>query len=732
MLHSFHRSTYIRIIVILIFFANPYFLRGQEPVIIKMTGQPPSIDGRLNDLLWQQSVAFSDFKTLSPDYGLSPSENTIVYLTYDATHLYLAVSCLDNEPEKIKASMTKRDNIDADDWVCVELNPFDEAQTNYFFKVNPLGIQEDGMINLNDQEDLSYDMVWVSQGQVTNEGYTVEIAIPFKSLRFRQKKDVTMGIGIRRNINRKSEIVTFPEFAPGQGSRLAQRQSVTFAGIEYERVVEVIPALTLTRGRSHTDGKWQQDQHLNDFSLTGKLGITSDLVLDATYNPDFSQVESDVAQIDVNLRDALYYSEKRSFFLEGKEDFTFGASESGWWLPVREIINTRTIVDPLLGLKLTGKIGVKNKLSSLFAIDEYPKSLAVEDGDPDGQNAAFSIIRYKRILREDSYIGLIYTGKEQSEFYNRVVGLDGLFRLNGNSRIEYHIFNTANKEAESDDRKTGWAAGLQYKYNSRRFDFDAGIVDVGRNFQSEMGYITRTGLSVIPFTVDYKIYPASDFIRKINVGYIAQYIHDKESDLFETFNWIGVTFNMPRQSSLYFGGNLRNEVYAGRRFNRSYVDGGLGSQIIKQFNINLRVKKGYEIYYDINNPYQGKSNYALLSLEFQPLEKLFSSLSLTYTDFYRNSDGEKIYDYSILRHKTTFQFNKYLFFRGIVEYNSYYKQINSDVLLSFTYIPETVFHIGYGTLHEKVRWEMQEYRPSDNFYPMKRSFFIKASYLWRR
>ena len=709
-------------------FAQTYALR--QVMIIK-TNEPPSINGKLDDKIWQSAPTFSAFKTMFPDYGLNPSEKTEVYIAYDNSNLYVAVRCLDSEPDKIKASVTKRDNISTDDWVCIELDTLNTAQSNNFFMVNPLGIQADGMLNQNDEEDLSFDTVWFSKGTRNKNGYEVEIKIPFKSLRFPYGKEIIIGMAVRRSIGRKSEIVTFPEYDPQKGSRLMQRYNIVISEIKYDPTIEIIPALTFNRSSSHTAGKWQESSRLNDFSLTGKMGITPELTLDATYNPDFSHVESDVGQVDINLRYALFFPEKRSFFLEGQEHFIF-ASSNIYGTPLEHVVNTRTIVDPLMGLKLTGKVSDKNTISILFALDEYPKKIALDAGNSEIGNATISIVRYKRGLKKDSYIGGIYTDTGHSGTFNRLIGSDGRFCLSGKSIVEYHAFASFTKNDETANTNTGGSLGILYSYLSRRIQLKTGLYDVTKDFGTDVGYLTRTGITLIPMRFYYKIYPKSAFFQRVEIHVTAYNRRDKYSSLYERFNRVSLHVYMPRQTELYFGINPdRNEIFSSKRFDRSGFNFGGNSQITKQLYWKCYIELSKRIYYDTINPYQGKGTTATVELIFQPTEKLNSSLRYTFESFYRHSDGEKIYNYSIMRNKTTYQFNKYLFFRGIMEYNDYYKRINTDFLASFTYIPGTVIQIGYGSIYEKIHWSEQEYLPSDDYLQTSKTFFFKTSYLWR-
>ena len=693
----------------------------------------PKIDGVLDDAVWQAVKPWSVFTTIKPDYGKAASEKTEVYVAYDREHFYAAFNCRDSDPAGIKTSTARRDSIDVDDWVAIVLDTFNDQQNGYLFVVNPSGIQGDGMLNQDGNGNFDYDMVWESAGKVSGQGYVVEMAIPFKSLRYPFRKVLTMSFGAARVIVRKSEQAHFPEYNPDHGSMLAQFQELVLSDIKYERNYELLPAVTFSQNHVQRGGSWQRDSRQFDFSLTGKLGITSDLTLDATYNPDFSQVESDAGQIDVNLRSSLFYSEKRPFFLEGKENFDMAAPMEQD--PLYTVVHTRTIVDPLLGFKLTGKVGRRDMISSIFALDEFPGQAAEEEGDEEnaGRDAAFAIFRYKRSLRKDSFLGGFYTDREFAGGFNRLLGADGRFRLTPASILEFHAFGSLSRGKSGTDPLGGSAVGVRYNYSTRKWYVEFGFNDISRNFRTDVGYVSRVGLTTLPWLVIRSIYPRSKFFQKIEPFYWGYLARDRFSGLVETGNVLVVRFSMPRQSQIRFDAILGNEVFATQRFtiNAWRVIGY--TQILKQLYLEAQVRRGDKIYYDPAAPFQGKGTNVNFYLTFQPTEKLNESFSVLFTDFFREAGGEKIYDYTILRNRLIFQFNKYLFLRGIVEYNTYYKKMNADVLASFTYIPGTVIYLGYGSVYEKVRWDQdeREYMPSSDFLNTRGSFFFKASYLWR-
>ena len=724
------------VIAIMIFATSNLAQEKLKPFLPLKTSNPPVIDGVLDDQVWKEAPFETGFKTWYPDYGKDMSDETRVWYAYDRENLYFAFRCYDSQPDKIKSSVTARDKIRPDDWICLNLDTFNDQQTLYALYSNPLGIQMDSRAT-GDSEDLSIDVVWYSEGRIDEEGYTVEIRIPFKSIRFSHKDPVEMGIIFERYISRRSEAGTYPPLDPRHGPNFfTQTRTLIYKDIKHYRLFELLPAYTYGHSSSSDEGKLVseeqegnlklRDHYLGDVSLTTKYGITSHLVLDGTYNPDFSQVEADAGQVDFNQRFALFYPEKRPFFLEGRENFVFGGSTEGD--PLGTVVHTRMIVDPLVGVKLTGKIGERNTFASIYALDDLPDALQEED------YAHFAILRYKRALTRDSFIGGFFTGRELEERYNRVFGADGQIRLNPSSRIGFHALMSSSEEKKQSTKDNGHAVGMNYYYNTRDWIANLRLHDLSDDFNTETGYVTRIGITRFRAGLIRMLYPKSKILRRIDPLLNNQFIWDKESKQWENYNAFYLTFVLPRSSSIRVGYGYSAEIFRRKKFDTSGFSILGSSQFTKQFYFYLSYSYGKKIryIYDPNeDPYQGRGSNGSASIIYQPSEKFHSSLSFTYTDLFRDNDGEKAFDYTIIRFRNTYQTNRYLFFRVILEYNSFYEELMTDFLASFTYIPGTVIHIGYGSLYNKIKWENDQYMESDRFLETKRVFFFKASYLWR-
>ncbi len=685
------------------------------------TDSPPVIDGKLDDALWQAVPPITGFKTWHPDFGKAMPEKTDVYCAYDRENLYFGFRCYDSQAHLIKTSVTARDNIYSEDWMCINLDSFADQQSLYAIYVNPTGIQGDSRFT-GGQEDRDFDFVWYSGGRIDDDGYTVEVQIPLKSIRYAGTNPVEMAVIFERRISRLSTQGTWPEMSPDQGMNfLTQGRKLQYFDVKHTTLLEILPAVTYSQKSSHTGGALRRDENQVEPSLTAKYGLTSRLILDGTVNPDFSQVEADAGQVDVNLRYDLFFPEKRPFFLEGRDQFAIAGV--GHHDPIGVIVHTRKIIDPIVGVKLTGKLDRKTTIASIYAVDDLPDGAGAD-------HAHYPVVRVKRSLARDGFVGGMYTGRETSDSYNRVAGVDGQLRVSNTTLFTFHGFGTQTQSDPSASAESGYAAGVSAVYATRNLDVNLGAQDVSKQFFVATGFTPRTGISRVVASVTPKVYPARGSVMRISPTFTSIQSRDRFYDMAETSNSLRVRFVMPRATSISLFGSYETEIYLGKRFNTSSLSLSGASQITKQFFIHALFRTGRAILYD-DDPYQGRGRRASVVLLFQPSDKLRCEGSLTYADFFRSSDSEQIYDYTIVRGKVTYQLNRYLFFRGIAEYNDYRRDLLTDLLASFTYIPGTVIHLGYGSLFEKVRWQGDQYVSTDRFLETRRGLFFKASYLWR-
>ena len=713
-------------IILQIFTFTCLFAQSDDPLKPLKTDNPPVLDGILNDKIWTDAPTVTGFKSFIPDFGKDLDFKTVVYMAYDEENLYFAYRCFDDEPEKIKASINSRDNIQSDDWVCINLDSFNDQQSLYALYINPHGIQMDSRFS-GGLEDNSVDFVWYSAGVIDEKGYSVEVQIPLKSIRFSNTEPVEMAVFFERRISRQAIQGSYPPMDPEKGyAFLTQMKPMIYKEVKHYSLFEILPAFTYLYRNRHTDGEMRKDERSPKLSLTTKYGITSQLILDGTLNPDFSQVEADAGQVDINLRYRVFYPEKRPFFIEGHDNFNFAATQADEHDPVNTLLHTRSIVNPYAGVKLTGKAGERITIAALYAADRVSN----ENENDDNTMAHFPIFRMKYRLSDDSFLGAIYTGRELDTSYNRLGGIDGLIRIGTGSTVQYNAVLSSDSENRGEKPDNGYMLAAEYGHDSRKINYSIGGKSISTDFITATGFVNRTGINYIKGLLKPKFYPQTDFIQRIDIELFTRQAYDIEHELWETVDHLAGWIYFKGSTYIKMKAEYATEVYLDERFNTGGFHMLVSTQLGKKVNLAGLYQRLGSIYYSLD-PFQGRSNNLVLMGSYKPSEKLHMDLTLRYKDFVDELTGDDVYDYSILRGKLTYQMNKYFFLRAIAEYNSYRDELLTDFLASFTWVPGTVIYLGYGSIYEKLRWEDNRYISDDRFLETTRGFFFKCSYLYR-
>ncbi|MBX3288689.1 MAG: carbohydrate binding family 9 domain-containing protein [Acidobacteria bacterium] len=401
-----------------------------SPVRVPKTDTAVVIDGKLDEPVWQTAAVFKDFYQTAPGNNTAPSRPTEAYMFYDERHLYIGFKCWD-EPDKVRATVARRDNVFGEDNVRVWLDTFNDQRRAYVLGFNPLGVQQDGIYTEGSGADFSVDVVMESKGVIEDWGWSVEVKIPFKSLRYSAGKGKMWGFNAARNIDRFND--EFDQWMPEDrnvSGFLIQHGKITgMDEIKYERTLEITPSITVSEtGRrvpalEVVDGRFFNQPVKADIGLTLKYTISPNITLDAAFNPDFAEIEADAPVVTANQRFPIFFQEKRPFFLEGSDIFS---------TPIT-VFHSRTIVDPDVALKLTGKEG-KNSFGVLFATDKAPGNFSEDErNDPSvrprineflDKNAVFGILRAKRDIGKENHIGLFVTYRGFPEQKNLVASVD--------------------------------------------------------------------------------------------------------------------------------------------------------------------------------------------------------------------------------------------------------------------------------------------------------------------
>ena len=672
---------------------------------------PPKLDGVLDDAAWaHEPMALERWVSYNPLRGEPEKQRTSVWIAYDADAIYFAFRCFDDEPGKIRTTITRRDNAWNDDWIAVSLDSSRAGQVAYHMFVNPSGIQMDAL-NTGTNEDSAPDWVWQSAGRVDAQGYVVEMRVPLESIRFHGGSDVRMGVLFFRHNSRMGVSWSWPAIAPGQWV-FESHAPLVFNELHQPRVLEVIPSATVSRNETRAATQsWQGASSKGDLGASIKYGLTSTIALDATINPDFSQVESDAFQVEVNQRFPVFFDEKRPFFMEGLG--LFNLAGSGGDASMRRAVHTRRIVDPIAGLKLTGTAG-RETFAVLSAADE---SL------PGNTDKLFTIGRALRNYGNGQYIGALVTDTEFGVEHNRVAAADISFRHGPRFNWSGALLHSDSQRADGASTR-GNGGNAKYSYSTRRLTLIGQVEHYDRGFEMETAFINRVGLTRAWDYAEVQFYPAARYswIKRVAPFLWGTAANDRVQGGTESALTPGIRFNFVRQGNLRLDFSRGHETFAGQRFTtgRAHADGG--AQITRWLNVRGMFERSPAVFYDPAAPFGGTASNRNIMLDWQPNARLAHNLSYNFVKFERTS-GEKVYSLHIVNLRNTYQFTPRFFLRAIAQFDSLKRRVLGDFLASYELMPGTVAHAGYGSVLESV-----ERRP---YTATARALFFKVSYLAR-
>jgi len=689
--------------------------------------RPPVIDGVLDDEAWQQSpLTTGEWLSYNPLHGETVPQHTTVWVSHDVDYLYFAFQCDDPDPSSIKTSVTRRDNIWQDDWIGLSLDALGSSQQAYHMMVNPSGVQLDALNNAAGDEDPAPDWIWDSAGRVNANGYVVEIRLPLQSIRLKGGADARMGILFWRRVSRLGVSVSWPALAPGVWV-FERNASLHFDDIQPRLVREVLPSATYSRNETReSPARWSDANGIGAVGMSGKIGLTSTITLDATVNPDFSQVESDAFQVEVNQRFPIFFGEKRPFFMEGSGIFAL-AGAGGGDSNLRTAVHTRRIVDPIFGAKLTGTAG-RVSFATLSAFDEADL--------PDGTTTrAFNIARAQYTLGPSNYLGALATDTWFSGGYNRVVGADLSWRVNSQQRVSGFALASWSRDPTTDAATSGSGAQIMYDYASRRWSATGVAEHYDPQFRMDTAFMNRVGITGGWGFLDRSFYPDNErypWIRRIALFSFTQGGRDRLAGGNDLLEVAGLRFNFTRQGFFRIDRSFGFERWQGERFERGRTRAFGSAQIFRWLSIDGSVSAGRAVFYDPIDPFQGRSREAGGGFNFQPNGQFSQSISYTHVAFDQEATGDRVFTLDIVNAKTTYQFTRALSLRGIVQFDSSRETVLTDLLGSYEPRPGTVLYAGYGSLIERREFVDGRWVSGQGEYSTsRRGLFFKASYLYR-
>lgn len=460
------------------------------------------VDGRIDEEAWTRAAVLTGFTQFRPAEGTPASERTEVRIFYTPRDLYVGVRAYARDPSRIRSTLAERDRITADDHVQLLLDTFHDRRRAFLFYVNPLGIQQDGTYSDGRGNSFSPDFIFQSHGRVTEDGYEVELRIPLKSLKFPSGDEQRWGIQVVRVIPATGAAESWAPRARNEVAELARAGTLGgISGLRPGRLLELNPTLTARREGTLGEAGIRRGPVEPDAGLNLKYGVTTELTLDATVNPVFSQLEADADEITVNERFAISLREKRPFFLEGAD--LFSTPET--------LVYTRAIVSPVAGARLTGKVGPLS-LAYLGAVDDHPRS-APPRFAPSAERAWFQVLRVRRDLGAGgSTLGALGTAREAGEAFNRVAAADlrlrsGVHTLGaqlGGSWTRRWVADPAGagsagapgeRVAVGTVEEVGHVAHVFLDRTARRWGFLVSFRDVPEDFRTETGFVRRRGIT---------------------------------------------------------------------------------------------------------------------------------------------------------------------------------------------------------------------------------------------
>jgi len=736
--------------------------RGSPTFSIPRIDAQIEIDGRLNEPAWSQATRLTGFSEYRPVDSQPASEQTEVRVFYSPSALHFAIIAHDSVPGSIRATVADRDNISQNDWVRIFLDTFSDRRRAFVFGVNPLGAQEDGVQTegafnagsmFGGTVDLNPDYQFDSKGQFTPDGYIVEVRIPFKSLRYPGSGPQRWGINISRKTQRTGREDTWTD-----ARRIASflGQAGTMEGLrDLQRgvVTEIQPFVTgSSNGALAGAGRFARDKTDISPGANVRLGFTN-MSVDATVNPDFSQVESDASQVTVNERFALFFPEKRPFFLEGIELFA----------TPNQLVYTRRIVDPIVGGKLTGKVG-RTGVAVLSASD------TTADG-----HAWVNVARLRQDFGSDSLAGLTFTDRESAGAFNRVVAADARWVF---GRLYYLLGQVGGSWTERNgmiNSSPMWQA--EFDRTARRWGFNYKLVGFGESFETQSGYVPRN---------DMVEFHASN--RFTYYGQRGAWLENLTAFFGPTRIWryasFGRTGAIEGSDQSHMTAQLRGGWQLSARVSRDFVQfqpamyqayavqqpsgatsvfatpdgvtnwGGTYSvttPVYQKVNAKVEVRRaGTAIFAEASN---GHETRVTTTLGLRPTASARIDLSLVASRIERDRDRVEFARTTIPRIKLEYQPNRSLFFRLITEYRSERRValqdpttglpllvsgsiagpqrvdgLRIDWLISYEPTPGTVAFFGYGS--SLARDLVPD--PTARLERTSDGFFVKLAYMFRR
>jgi hypothetical protein len=704
----------------------------------------PELTGRLSDPLWLLAPPITLAYEIDPAENTPPAEPTTVKILYDHQQIYFGFDCHDSHPERIRAQIADRDRIFDDDFVIVFLDTYAHGQRAYELAVNPYGIQAD-LLNMAGPEDENFDAVWHSAASLNDSGWTAELAIPFKSLSFPARPEQEWMLMLGRVYPRESRhIYSWTPYDRNFPSLIAQAGMLTgLRGIESTRSLDFLPYVIGTQSGELNDQEDPSSGFANQ-DIHGKLGggvrytPTPDISLEGVVNPDFSQVEADAGQVSVNTTFALFYPEKRPFFLVGGDAFQTRITA----------FYSRMINNPLAAAKVSARTGDLS-LSYLAAADRNTPFIVPEEEKSEfiesDLRSLSNILRTRYDFGKQSFLGAIFTARNLPGARNFVGGIDWNYLFFENWSFGGQYLHSATREVNDpsllDDTTRLGRGGPSAAFDGESFAGDALQLTLSREarehstsisyrdfsptFQAQNGFVTSNNLRMVIVNHSYTFYPEHSFADRLGLFVEGGLHYNYDGVRKERWLVLGTSGTLKGQTNFTLGRLVVNE----ERFHEVSFN-NIGRWF---FQFNVRPMGFLSAYGNLEAgrfidredvPDLGTGFTLQIELLLKLIPRLQLTLSYQHARLSALETDHLFYDGGIPRISASYQFTSRLFFRLIGEVNSFEGSVQVYPLLSYKLNPFTIFYAGATSSYTRFGSPVGLRRT-------EQQYFIKFQYLVR-
>jgi hypothetical protein len=743
---------------------GPSFPPGRSPQGASITGpramigiprvsRAPKLEDFLHGTPREAETRVTGFRQREPGDGTPTSEETSAYLSYDDKNLYVVFLCKD-EPGKVRAHLAKRDDISSDDQVAVYLDTFSDHRRAYMFATNPLGVQSDGVFTEGESNpDLTFDTLWYSEGRLTEDGYIVWMAIPFKSLRFSSSDLQSWGLALGRTIYRRNE-ETFWPYITNRIEGFTQ-QMATLGGLKRispGRNVQLIPYGLFARARAldtvdPNNPRLRTDSEVRA-GLDAKVVVRDALTFDVALNPDFSQVESNQPQVTINERFEVFFPEKRPFFIENADFFR---------TPVN-LFFSRRIADPQFGVRVTGKVG-RWALAALGMDDRGPGNGRLASDLLRGDRAGVGVLSVHREFGGQNIIGVLMTSRDFASSSNRVFSIDTRLKLSPNWVFSGQAIQSYTRDLNG-QRRSGPAFLADITHTGRHLTYSASYEDRSPNFDANpLGFIQRVDIRQMEHFVNYLWRPEGRRVLNLGPSLTTLVNWNHQGRMQDWFASSGFAVFFASATQVRFSRTETYELFDNVGFRKGDTGVSFSTEPRQWLGISLSYSKGTNVNFSPAaglSPFLGNSRTSNFELTLRPTPRLRFDQTYIYSRLGTRQGftppgvpaSASIFNNHLFRWKVNYQFTRALSLRAILDYNAVLanpsliaqertKSLTGDILLTYLLNPGTALYIGYTDRHENLALD-PTLPPSLRLHRIRgpntstgRQFFVKLSYLFR-